>query len=93
MKNKHYLLAMLALAVALATGCGSKHSQSASAASLDDLDRAVAVMSMKLGKFPPLAQDIEGFLKLQGKTMPTPPPGKKLFLDEQTRHYRWVEAN
>lgn len=86
------LLCLLLLPILLIAGCG-KQSPERGVASLDDLNRALSVVSMKGGKFPPETNEIQEFLTLAGKTMPVPPPGKKLALDLQTRQYHWADAN
>lgn len=79
--------------VSLSPGCGRKGAGSGNQASLDELNRAVSAVSMARAEFPPATNDLVEFLKLEGKTMPVAPAGKKLHLDSQTQQYSWVDAN
>ena len=76
----------------LATGCGRKNNTGLeSAASLDDLNRALSVVAMHAGTFPPPTNELAKFLALSGKTMPVPPPGKKLVIDPDRRQFVLVD--
>jgi|GEM_PF-1474966 len=48
---------------------------------------------MARGEFPPTTNDLEEFLKLEGKTMPTAAAGKKLYLDTDARQYEWGDSS
>ena len=85
-------LLALVLLVGEATGCGHKsQAAAANAASLDDLNRALAVVAMRDGYNPPPTNELAKFLALSGKTMPIPPPGKKLVLDPVQRQFVLVD--
>jgi len=82
-----YLLTIGLLNLVLATGCSHQKSAAGNTTSLDELNRAVAVVAMRDGKFPPSTNELERFLALSGKSMPVPPPGKKLAFDSDTRRF------
>jgi hypothetical protein len=86
-----YLLTVCLLALVLTASCGHKNASAGNAASLDDLNRALSVVTMHGGSFPPSTNDIAAFLKLSGKTMPVPPPGKRLVIDPGTRQFVLVD--
>ena len=75
----------------LATGCGHKKTGAENAASLDELNRALTVVTMRSGSFPPSTNDLAAFLALGGKTMPAPPPGKKLVIDPDKRQFVLID--
>jgi len=80
-----FAIAGMFLALLMA-GCSKKTAPEnlpvqAEAASLDDLNRALPVVVMLKHSFPPSTNDLAAFLKQSGKTMPVPPPGKKIVLD------------
>lgn len=80
------------LLLGFATGCGHKNNTgTASAASLDDLNRALSVVAMRSGYSPPPTNELAKFLALSGKTMPVPPPGKKLVIDPVERQFVVVD--
>ena len=72
-----------ALVIGLLAGCGHSGSRASSnEATLVDLNRAVAAVSMKNGGVPPQTLDaITNFLSLQNLRLPTPPAGKKLVIE------------
>jgi len=83
-----YLLLSALLVVAFTTGCGhKKNTGPENAASLEDLNRALSVVAMRTGYVPPPTNELAKFLALSGKTMPAPPPGKKLVLDPVKRQF------
>ena len=85
-------LLTLVLLAGLATGCGHKQQAGAeNAASLDELNRALSVVAMRTGYFPPPTNELAKFLALDGKTMPVPPPGKKLVIDPVERRFVLVD--
>ena len=73
---------LLGVVVALAVwGCGKQGGQNSGEATLDDLNRALSVMSMGAARPPADVHDLTNFPSLRGKTLPKPPAGKKLVLD------------
>jgi len=83
-----YLLLSALLVVGFTTGCGhKKNTGPENAASLEDLNRALSVVAMRTGYVPPPTNELAKFLALSGKTMPVPPPGKKLVLDPVKRQF------
>ncbi len=87
---RHLFLTLLVV-LGLASGCGPKKTGAENAASLDELNRAVAVVSMRSGSFPPSTNELAAFLAIGGKTMPVPPPGKKLVIDPSKRQFVLVD--
>ena len=77
MKN---LLLGLVVTVAFC-GCGKQAGGNSGEATLDELNRALSVMSMGAGRPPANVHDLTNFPSLRGKTLPKPPAGKKLVLD------------
>ena len=75
------LLLLFGLALA---GC-SKKTTAGTEATLPELDRALQTVSMAKGKLPEKPEELNEFLALQGKRLPTPPPGKKFVIDPATR--------
>jgi hypothetical protein len=86
--NERWLFALL-VALSLTGGCTNKSEAPNKPASLEELNRALQVVAMKSGRFPPPQEEITNFLGLQGLSFPAPPPGKRLSLDPQARQYRW----
>jgi len=86
-----HLWLILLMVLGLATGCGQKKTGPQNAASLDELNRALTVVSMRTGSFPPSTNDLAAFLAISGKTMPVPPAGKKLVLDPGKRQFVVVD--
>lgn len=88
---KHIFLALL-LVIGLTAGCGQKkNAAEKNAASMDDLNRALAVVSMQSKTFPPSTNELAAFLALGGKTLPVVPPGKKLVVDTTKRQFVLVD--
>jgi hypothetical protein len=85
------LLPIFLVILALASGCGHKKTGAENAASLDDLNRALAVVTMRSGSFPPATNELAEFLAISGKTMPIPPPGKRLAIDPGKRQFVLVD--
>jgi len=75
----------------LTSGCGLKNAGAEPAASLDELNRALTVLTMHSGAFPPATNELAAFLKMSGKSMPQPPPGKRLVLDPNTHQFVLLE--
>lgn len=87
----NYLSTICLLALMLTVGCGHRKAAAENAASLDDLNRALSVVVMHGGSFPPSTNELTKFLALSGKTMPVPPPGKKLVIDPGKRQFVLVD--
>lgn len=66
-------------------GCGKK-TPTESEASLPELDRALQSVAMAKGKLPERVEELSEFLALQGKRLPTAPPGKKYVIDSTNRN-------
>lgn len=86
-----YLFLTFVLVMGLTSGCGQKKTAAQNAASLDDLNRALAVVAMQSHSFPPSTNELSAFLALGGKSMPAVPPGKKLVIDPGKRQYVLVD--
>jgi len=83
---------LLLLAVLLAaSGCGKKGAEPTSEASMDDLNRALAVVMMHDGQKLPSTNEVAAFLKQTGKVFPSAPPGKKIILNPTTRKFEMVD--
>ena len=87
---RHLFLTLLVV-FGLASGCGRKKTGAENAASLDDMNRALAVVTMRSGSFPPSTNELAAFLALSGKTIPVPPPGKRLVIDPGKRLFVLVD--
>lgn len=83
---KYFLLASV-LTLGLITGCGQKKAPTENVASLEELNRALNVVAMRTGYSPPPTNELARFLALSGKSMPVPPPGKKLVIDPEKRQF------
>jgi len=86
-----YLSAAVWLVLGLTLGCGHKTAVADHQASLEDLNRALTVVAMHSGYAPPPTNEVVKFLALTGKSMPMPPPGKKLVLDPVQRQFVWAD--
>ncbi|MBE0542518.1 MAG: hypothetical protein IH623_14245 [Verrucomicrobia bacterium] len=73
--------------LALAAGCGRPKTGAENAASLEELNRALTVVAMRSGSFPPSTNELAAFLAISGKTLPVAPPGKKLVIDPSKRQF------
>jgi hypothetical protein len=83
---------LLALVVALAVlGCGRKAQTNSGEATLDELNRALSVMTMGSARPPTDVNDLTNFPSLRGKRLPTPPPGKKLAIDPAQHQVVFVD--
>ncbi len=60
-------------------------------ASLPEVSRALQTWFMAKGSYPRDLNELTNFPVLQGKRLPTPPPGKKLSFDPATRQAVFVE--
>ena len=87
---KRFCLTCVVL-LSLVLGCGQKKSGATTPASLDDLNRALTVVTMRSGSFPPSTNELAAFLAISGQTMTIPPPGKKLVLDPNLRQFVLVD--
>ena len=86
------LTVLILLAVLLAaSGCGKKSSGPTSEASMEDLNRALAVVMMHDGQRLPSTNEVADFLKQTGKAFPSAPPGKKINLNPATRKFEVVD--
>ena len=83
---KHLFLTCLVV-LGLVSGCSQKKTGIENAASLDELNRALTVVTMRKGSFPPSTNELAAFLAVSGKTMPAPPPGKRLVIDPDKRQF------
>jgi hypothetical protein len=75
----------------LASGCGQKKTGAENPATLDELNRALTVVTMRSGTFPPSTNELAAFLAISGKTMPAPPLGKKWVIDPGKREFVLVD--
>jgi hypothetical protein len=87
---RHFFLTFL-VALGLAAGCGLNKSGAENAASLEELNRAFAVVAMRGGSFPPSTNELAKILAASGKTMPAVPPGKRLVIDPRKRQFVLVD--
>jgi hypothetical protein len=76
---KYTLLVLLFVMVVC--GCGKPPVNNSSVVSLDELNRALATMSMRLGRLPTNIDELMSFPTLHGRSLPTPPEGEQLTLD------------
>ena len=76
-----FLLALIGLSLG---ACGKK-SVSETEATLPELDRALQSVAMAKGKLPEKIEELSEFMALQGKRLPTPPPGKRYVIDTTNR--------
>jgi len=83
---KPLLLTICAVGL-LAAGCGRKNSAHANEATLDELNRDLSAMTMRGGGHLPGTNEFNQFLAATGKSFPTPPPGKKIVLDPDTKKF------
>ncbi len=79
------ILLACVLAALLANGCSKASSHNGSEATLPELTRALQTWVMAKGAYPSEVSELTNFPTLQGKRLPTPPPGKKLAIDTATR--------
>jgi hypothetical protein len=87
---RHLFLTCLVI-LGLASGCGRKKIGAQNAASMEDLNRALAVVTMRSGSFPPSTNELAAFLAIGGKTLPIPPRGKRLVMDPTKRQFVLVD--
>jgi hypothetical protein len=91
-KSLAALTKLLFLTVLLAaSGCGKKGAAPTSEASMDDLNRALAVVMMHDGQRLPSTNEVAAFLQQTGKVFPSAPPGKKIILNPATRKFEVVD--
>jgi len=74
-----------------ASGCGKKSPAPTNEASMDDLNRALAVVMMHDGQRIPSTNEVADFLKQTGKVFPSAPPGKKIILNPAARKFEVVD--
>ena len=77
------ILLLVLISCSLAA-CGQKTSPQTEA-TLPELDRALQSVAMKKGKLPEKVEELSEFMALQGKRLPTPPPGKRYVIDAPNR--------
>ncbi|MEI8290628.1 MAG: hypothetical protein WCH99_14260 [Verrucomicrobiota bacterium] len=82
-------LFVLLLAVAI-SGCGKKTAAKSGEATLEELNQVLSVMSMGASHPPINVNQLTNFPTLRGKTLPQPPPGKKLIIDPATKSVVFV---
>jgi hypothetical protein len=75
----------MALVALLASGCNRQSSRAGDEATLPELNRAMSAWTMANGAAPKDVSQLTNFLALQGKSLPKPPPGKKLAIDPASR--------
>lgn len=75
------LFALISFSLA---ACGEKTSSEIEA-TLPELDRALQSVAMAKGKLPEKVEELSEFMALQGKRLPTPPPGKQYVIDTTNR--------
>ncbi len=86
---KCLLLGLLAALTVL--GCGKPGGKVSEEATLDDLNRALSVMSMGGTRRPVEVNDLTNFPSLRGKALPRPPAGKKLAIDRAHQQVVFVD--
>jgi hypothetical protein len=74
-------LLAVALVVLLMTGCNRQSSRSGPEATLPELNQALSVWRMANGAIPTNVCQLTNFLASEGKSLPKPPPGKRLVID------------
>ena len=72
-------------------GCGKKAEGNAGETNLDELNRALAVMSMGASRPLESVNDLTNFPTLRGKALPKAPPGKKLAIDRSQQKVVFVD--
>ena len=81
------ILSCILPAALLIAGCGKHGAAKGSPASLDELNRALAYVSMTTHEFPPATSNLVKYLGYMGKTLPEPPAGKQLVIDPVTHQF------
>jgi hypothetical protein len=87
--TKYWLLVLVVAVVAC--GCGKQAGGNSGEATLDDLNRALSVMSMGGARRPVEVSDLTNFPSLRGKALPKPPAGKKLAIDRAQQQVVFVD--
>jgi len=82
---------MLAAALFIFPGCGKKNSAPTSPATMEDLNRALAVVMMHDGQRLPSTNEVAAFLEQTGKVFPAAPVGKKIVLDAAAKQFVMVD--
>ena len=88
MKSLFPILLALALAGA---ACHKQGAAAGTPASLADLNRIVATLMTHGGGKLPGTNDVARFLEIAHQTFPTPPPGKKLVLNPDTKQFEFAD--
>jgi hypothetical protein len=58
---------------------------------LEDLNHALQTWVMVKAALPQHVHELTNIPALQGKRLPTPPPGRKLAIDRTRRQVTWVD--
>ncbi len=82
---------MLAAALLIFPGCGKKNAAPPTPASMEELNRALAVVMMHDGQQLPSTNELAAFLAQTGKAFPAAPPDKKIILDPTARAFEVVD--
>jgi carbamate kinase len=72
-------------------GCGKKSAAPLDQASMDELNRALAVVMMHDGQRLPSTNAVADFLKQTGKSFPAAPAGKKIILNPTSKKFEVVD--
>jgi len=82
---------ILAVALLICPGCGKKSGAPTTAASMEELNRALTVVMMHAGQRLPTTNEVAAFLERTGKVFPAAPPGKKIILNPTARVFEVVD--
>jgi hypothetical protein len=82
------------VAAGMVAGCGQrqKAGESSKEATLLDMNRALATVTMRAGRCPSDVNVLTNCYPVQGKRLPTPPTGKNLVIDRVHRQVVFVDA-
>ena len=72
------------------TGCDKNTPAKAAEATLQEINRAAAAVTMQNGGKGVTTNEVAKFLELSGQTFPTPPAGKQLVLIPSTHKFEFV---
>jgi hypothetical protein len=84
-------LLAVALVVLLVPGCDRQSTRAGAEATLPELNRALAVWTMAHGATPKDVSQLTNFPVLQDKSLPKPPPGKKLAIDQSSHQVVFID--
>lgn len=86
------IIPAILLSAALLAGCSKQSAaDNSTEATLPELTRTLQTWVMAKGSYPKDLHELTNFPTMQGKRLPTPPPGKKLSIDPATRQVVWVD--